>query len=737
MAEAIGALRAELSATAAQFEKDMGRARAALGITKQSFDALKQGALLAGAAIAATVTAFAAIAKATANAGDQISKMSRQLGTSAEDLSALGHAADLANVPLEGLQTGMRTLAARMLDASQGLAEAQRTFAQLGVSVKQADGSLRPLQEVLLEVSDRFATMQDATARAALAQEVFGRQGLALIPLLESGSAAIREQMQEAKALGIVWSTDAAKAAEEFNDNLTRLGKAFDGMKLAIGQALIPILNDLAERLVTLAKSKEFREWVESLAAGLSQLAKALMDELPGALKIAFVALRAFGFAVLSVASGLVTIANAILAINLAVHQGGLGIRKFLGIEESLGVTTEEVEKKVASLTASIEKNRETIALLSRGMGALAFGEFPTLPERGEKPADFPAPGGPPSWQAGPTPDQIKAAEDLQKLVTQNYYESIKAQQAMMDEANEFGRKFLEEKAKLQQAAGDELLKIQERIDTGFIASWVARIEELKALDDKAAQDAAQQLQETAAQRIAAEKKLTDDLIKYWVDRIDAQKALDDKAAMDQVALLQAAAKERAAALDALRKSFIGVFDGIADGITTAIRGVQAGTQTMEQAFRKTGENIVLSIQDTIIRRGINAISEALANLAFGAPAAKGASSSGIGGGLIGGLFAGIGKLFGFAEGGIVPGPIGFPQLAVVHGGEQVIPANERGGGAATNVTQVFAPQVGIPEAIHREFWKLLPTFKREATAAILEARTKGGAMARAMGARQ
>lgn len=34
----------------------------------------------------------------------------------------------------------------------------------------------------------------------------------------------------------------------------------------------------------------------------------------------------------------------------------------------------------------------------------------------------------------------------------------------------------------------------------------------------------------------------------------------------------------------------------------------------------------------------------------------------------------------GFQSGGIVPGPVGAPQLAVVHGGEMVIPAGERGG---------------------------------------------------------
>lgn len=38
---------------------------------------------------------------------------------------------------------------------------------------------------------------------------------------------------------------------------------------------------------------------------------------------------------------------------------------------------------------------------------------------------------------------------------------------------------------------------------------------------------------------------------------------------------------------------------------------------------------------------------------------------------------AGIGKIMGFQQGGIVPGPIGAPVPAIVHGGETVIPANQ------------------------------------------------------------
>ena len=33
-----------------------------------------------------------------------------------------------------------------------------------------------------------------------------------------------------------------------------------------------------------------------------------------------------------------------------------------------------------------------------------------------------------------------------------------------------------------------------------------------------------------------------------------------------------------------------------------------------------------------------------------------------------------IGSLLGFAQGGIVPGPIGSPVPAIVHGGERIIP---------------------------------------------------------------
>lgn len=63
---------------------------------------------------------------------------------------------------------------------------------------------------------------------------------------------------------------------------------------------------------------------------------------------------------------------------------------------------------------------------------------------------------------------------------------------------------------------------------------------------------------------------------------------------------------------------------------------------------------------------------------------AVGGAAGGIGGALSGAA----GKIPGFASGGVVPGPLGSPQLAVVHGGEEVLtPGQRRGGGVVINIT--------------------------------------------------
>src|SRR5690606_5612264 len=134
-------------------------------------------------------------------------------------------------------------LAQRMNDAANGSKDASRAFEQVGVKVQNADGSLRPISDVLADIADRFAEMPDGTKKTALAMELMGRSGEKLIPLLNDGAEALHKLMQEADTFGAVFTDEMGAQAEAFNDNLTRLTGTFANLAAQLAKELLPYLS--------------------------------------------------------------------------------------------------------------------------------------------------------------------------------------------------------------------------------------------------------------------------------------------------------------------------------------------------------------------------------------------------------------------------------------------------------------------------------------------------------------
>jgi lambda family phage tail tape measure protein len=214
--------------------------------------ATKLGGVLAAAFSVQAITSFA---KASIDAADQMSKMSQSAGVSVEQLSSLGHAANLADVPLESLGKSLGRLAVGMADTLKGTGEAKDAFQALGISVTTADGNLRSSDDVLKDIAERFAGMEDGAGKTALAIKIFGRSGAALIPLLNAGAAGLADMQAEAAAMGLTLSTETAQAAEQFNDNLTRMKGSLQGVANQILAETLPTLNKLSDSMVENAKS--------------------------------------------------------------------------------------------------------------------------------------------------------------------------------------------------------------------------------------------------------------------------------------------------------------------------------------------------------------------------------------------------------------------------------------------------------------------------------------------------
>jgi len=219
----------------------------------------KMGKLNIALAAAAGATALVAkklfdLANETAAYGDNVAKTSTRIGVTVEEFQRLDHALKISGSSMEQQKGSFIRLARVADDANSGLKSAKDAFDRLGVSVTDADGVLKNQPQLLAEVADAFARTADGTEKTALAAELFGRKGTDMLQFLNLGAEGIRKLGDEAEALGAVMSTEAARAAEEYTDSLTRLDASFEGVKRTIGSAVMPILTSLTDELTSVVK---------------------------------------------------------------------------------------------------------------------------------------------------------------------------------------------------------------------------------------------------------------------------------------------------------------------------------------------------------------------------------------------------------------------------------------------------------------------------------------------------
>jgi hypothetical protein len=244
----IGALRVNLGLNSASFRGGLDQAQGKLNkwglSTKATFVAV-------AAAVAGAAAAIAASVRGSINSADEMSKTAQKFGVPIDTLSRLAYAGKYADVSLETLGKGIAKLSKNMADIAMGSGkDAERAFDALGVSITDTNGKLRSSQDVIYDIADRFAAMPNGVAKTALAIKLFGKSGAELIPLLNSGSAGLREMGEEAERLGFVLDQESGAAAEAFNDKLTRIGAVFEGLSNKLMVAVLPALNYLADRFV-------------------------------------------------------------------------------------------------------------------------------------------------------------------------------------------------------------------------------------------------------------------------------------------------------------------------------------------------------------------------------------------------------------------------------------------------------------------------------------------------------
>jgi hypothetical protein len=312
----LGTLTIDIAANLARLESDLGKAnRISQKFAEDQQRRYARVGKLIGAAVAGLATgAFASWIKESIDAADAAAETAQAIGISIEAYQSLSFAASTAGVDQEGLTGALTKFNKTISQAAAGGKKQAAAFSDIGVSVRDANGQLKDADKVLLEVADKFQGYADGANKTALAQDLFGKSGAKLIPLLNSGKQGITELTDQAERLGLVMSAENAAAADQFNDSLTTLDGVSRGMANQIAADLLPYLNDLTGLMLDLADNSDEAADATSGLGEVLKFVTALAIALGGALQAEGIAVGGLAAAAAQAASGDFAIAGQTLA---------------------------------------------------------------------------------------------------------------------------------------------------------------------------------------------------------------------------------------------------------------------------------------------------------------------------------------------------------------------------------------------------------------------------------------
>ena len=158
--------------------------------------------------------------------------------------------------------------------------KAKETFDKLGISVTDSSGKMKTQEQVFEEAVQALQKMEDGTEKARIAQDLFGRSGQELMPLLNGSAASVEELKRKAHDLGMVMSDETVDAGVKMTDTIDTLKRSGQGMLNQIGGAILPIVQKLFDAIIKHMPQIQsaIQQVTPIITMLLSQLLPPLMD---------------------------------------------------------------------------------------------------------------------------------------------------------------------------------------------------------------------------------------------------------------------------------------------------------------------------------------------------------------------------------------------------------------------------------------------------------------------------
>lgn len=194
-------------------------------------------------AVQLTTASFKKAGSELAVLGDRMAKQARMVGVTAEQYQVFEFAAERSGTSITAVSNGLKKLGRVMLDARNGSRQIKETFEALGIELVKSDGTLRDVNDVFLDLSDRFAAMGPSAERTGSMMLLLGRSGTEMANMMASGRKGITDMKGVLDELGSVMGEDLLDNSELFVDAQADLKFAARGLAIEVGNELIPAMT--------------------------------------------------------------------------------------------------------------------------------------------------------------------------------------------------------------------------------------------------------------------------------------------------------------------------------------------------------------------------------------------------------------------------------------------------------------------------------------------------------------
>jgi hypothetical protein len=290
MAQAtVGSLNVILGMDAGDFDRAVKQVQGTLDKMAARFafigNAVSTSMDMAADAVGEALGAIPAGIRKAIDALDKLDETAQKVGLSVEQLDRFKYVAEATGLSMESFESIASKLSKTMSEIAGGdkSSDAALAFQAIGVSVTDAAGNLKSLDVLLADVAEKFDGYADGAEKTALAVQLFGKSGAALIPTLNEGRDGIQALIAEYNKLPPA-TAEIAAASAHFNDTITKLAGSIErGFYAAVAKAL-PFLQQWADWLTednrllnaVQAVASAFTDTIITLVGKLSPLIKNL-----------------------------------------------------------------------------------------------------------------------------------------------------------------------------------------------------------------------------------------------------------------------------------------------------------------------------------------------------------------------------------------------------------------------------------------------------------------------------